>query len=132
MPSSSHCEALEHRIARQQHLRPGDRCGVGQVRRVVSPLEDRSGSHSASDAHTHDAKARRRAPLFHLAQKRCGTARAGRTERVSQRDRASVGVHLVVVEVELRRAVGRLCGAENAMKMRRRGITRVSFAEFEE
>lgn len=121
----SHCGALEHRVAGQEHLRAGDRRGVGQVRRVVSPLEDRSGSHSAADAHAHDTKARGRAPLLHLAQKRRGTARAGRAERVTQRDRASVGVDLVLVEVELRRAVGRLnsCGelAECAKKEKRKG-----------
>lgn len=118
---SSHCGALKHRVAGQEHLLACDRRGVSQSRHVVSPLKDRSGSHSASDAHAHNAEARRGASLLHLAQKRRGAARAGRAERVTQCDRPSVGIDLVFVEVELRRAVGRLRSCGELKRVRQTG-----------
>lgn len=94
----------QHRVFAEQHLLPSDSTDrVGVCQRRVSEFEDRSGAHSRSDAHGHDAEARR--PLLHLAQESCGASSSGRAQRVAQGDRPAVDVDAGVVKVELGSAV---------------------------
>src|SRR5688500_19637849 len=71
-------------------------------------LEDRSRALSAADAHRDQTIAR--AAAAHLAEELHGELRAGRAERMSERDRAAVHVHFRFVETELAHHRQRLSG----------------------
>src|SRR5688500_19939058 len=71
-------------------------------------LEDRSRALSAADAHRDQTVAR--AAAAHLAEELHGELRAGRAERMAERDRPAVHVHLRLVETELAHDRKRLSG----------------------
>src|SRR5437016_6416795 len=64
----------------------------GLRRRLLDPLEDRSDALAAADAHGHERVALLRA--LELVERLHGQDRAGRADRMAQRDRAAVGVDL--------------------------------------